>query len=227
MNSLKELPKSERPRERLYQYGPSNLSNEELLSIILKSGNKKYSLKEIVLGLLSHIDNIKDLKKENVVSLMQIPGISQIKAIELVAVLELGKRVYAEISLEEVISCTTPTNIIKYFNYLFQDKKQEEFYVIYLDNSKKFLAKKKLFIGTISSSLVHPREIFKEAYLLSASYLICLHNHPSGNCLPSKEDIDITRKIKEIGVIHSIFLIDHIIIGQNNYYSFYENNYII
>lgn len=227
MNSLKEIPKSERPRERLYQYGPSKLSNEELLSIILKSGNKKYSLKEIVLGLLSHIDNIKDLKKENVVSLMQIPGISQIKAIELVAVLELGKRVYAEISLEEVISCTTPTNIIKYFNYLFQDKKQEEFYVIYLDNSKKFLAKKKLFIGTISSSLVHPREIFKEAYLLSASYLICLHNHPSGNCLPSKEDIDITRKIKEIGVIHSIFLIDHIIIGQNNYYSFYENNHII
>lgn len=227
MNSLKEIPKSERPRERLYQYGPSNLSNEELLSIILKSGNKKYSLKEIVLGLLSHIDNIKDLKKENVVSLMQIPGISQIKAIELVAVLELGKRVYAEISLEDVIACTTPTNIIKYFNYLFQDKKQEEFYVIYLDNSKKFLAKKKLFIGTISSSLVHPREIFKEAYLLSASYLICLHNHPSGNCLPSKEDVDITRKIKEIGVIHSIFLIDHIIIGQNNYYSFYENNYII
>ena len=227
MNSLKEIPKSERPRERLYQYGPSNLSNEELLSIILKSGNKKYSLKEIVLGLLSHIDNIKDLKKENVVSLMQIPGISQIKAIELVAVLELGKRVYAEISLEEVISCTTPTNIIKYFNYLFQDKKQEEFYVIYLDNSKKFLAKKKLFIGTISSSLVHPREIFKEAYLLSASYIICLHNHPSGNCLPSKEDVDITRKIKEIGVIHSIFLIDHIIIGQNNYYSFYENNHII
>ena len=136
MNSLKEIPKSERPRERLYQYGPSNLSNEELLSIILKSGNKKYSLKEIVLGLLSHIDNIKDLKKENVVSLMQIPGISQIKAIELVAVLELGKRVYAEISLEDVIACTTPTNIIKYFNYLFQDKKQEEFYVIYLDNSK-------------------------------------------------------------------------------------------
>lgn len=227
MNSLKEIPKSERPRERLYQYGPSNLSNEELLSIILKSGNKKYSLKEIVLGLLSHIDNIKDLKKENVVSLMQIPGISQIKAIELVAVLELGKRVYAEISLEDVIACTTPTNIIKYFNYLFQDKKQEEFYVIYLDNSKKFLAKKKLFIGTISSSLVHPREIFKEAYLLSASYIICLHNHPSGNCLPSKEDVDITRKIKEIGVIHSIFLIDHIIIGQNNYYSFYENNHII
>ena len=227
MNSLKEIPKSERPRERLYQYGPSKLSNEELLSIILKSGNKKYSLKEIVLGLLSHIDNIKDLKKENVVSLMQIPGISQIKAIELVAVLELGKRVYAEISLEDVIACTTPTNIIKYFNYLFQDKKQEEFYVIYLDNSKKFLAKKKLFIGTISSSLVHPREIFKEAYLLSASYIICLHNHPSGNCLPSKEDIDITRKIKEIGVIHSIFLIDHIIIGQNNYYSFYENNHII
>lgn len=227
MNSLKEIPKSERPRERLYQYGPSNLSNEELLSIILKSGNKKYSLKEIVLGLLSHIDNIKDLKKENVVSLMQIPGISQIKAIELVAVLELGKRVYAEISLEDVIACTTPTNIIKYFNYLFQDKKQEEFYVIYLDNSKKFLAKKKLFIGTISSSLVHPREIFKEAYLLSASYIICLHNHPSGNCLPSKEDIDITRKIKELGVIHSIFLIDHIIIGQNNYYSFYENNHII
>ena len=95
---------------------------------------------------------------------------------------------------------------------------------IYLDNQKNYLSKKLLFKGTVNYSLVHPREIFKEAYLLSASYIICLHNHPSGDATPSKNDIELTKKIKEIGLLHGIPLIDHIVIGNNNYYSFYEDN---
>ena len=97
--------------------------------------------------------------------------------------------------------------------YLFKDKKQEEFYVIYLDNKKKYLDKKKLFVGSINSSISHPREIFKEAYLLSSSYIICIHNHPSGDASPSKEDIIFTENIRNI--------------GNNNYYSFYEDNNVV
>jgi len=139
------------------------------------------------------------------------------------AIIELGRRIYEEVSYEEVIKCTDPTNIIRHFNYLFKDKKQEEFYVLYLDKKKKLLSKKKLFVGTIDTSVSHPREIFKEAYLLSASYIICIHNHPSGDATPSKEDGILTHKIKEIGLIHAIPLLDHLIIGNNNYFSFYEN----
>ena len=113
--------------------------------------------------------------------------------------------------------------IYNYFSDILGDKKQEYFYCVYLDTKGNYLDKKCLFVGTINKSMVHPREIFKEAYLLSANGIICVHNHPSGDATPSKEDIMITRQIKEIGVIHGINLIDHIIIGSNNYYSFYED----
>ena len=109
-------------------------------------------------------------------------------------------------------------------NDLFKDKKQEYFYVVYLDNQKKYIDKKLLFKGTVNFSLVHPREIFKEAYILSASYIVCIHNHPSGDASPSNNDIEITRRIKEISDIHGIGFIDHIIIGNNNYYSFFEDD---
>ena len=105
-------------------------------------------------------------------------------------------------------------------------EKQEEFICIYLDNKKKYISKKKLFVGTINSSIVHPREIFKEAYLLSASFIICIHNHPSGDSTPSKEDIVLTYKIKELGELHAIPLVDHLIIGNDSYFSFYENKYL-
>ena len=104
------------------------------------------------------------------------------------------------------------------------DKKQEYFYCVYMDTKQKYIDKKCLFIGTINTSTVHPREIFKEAYLLSASKIICVHNHPSGDATPSKADINLTRKIKEISIIHGIELIDHIIIGNGNYYSFHDDN---
>jgi DNA repair protein RadC len=224
---IKNIPQSERPRERLLKYGSEKLSNEELLSIILKTGTKKQSVKEISTILLSKINNIQNLKDISINSLMEIEGIGEVKAIELKAVIELGKRIYQDVSYEEVIKCTSPSNIIGYFNYLLKDKKQEEFYVLYLDKKKKLLGNKKLFVGTIDSSLSHPREIFKEAYLLSSSYIICIHNHPSGDATPSVEDEEFTRKIQEIGIIHGIPLLDHLIIGNDNYFSFYENNYII
>ncbi len=223
MIKFKDIPNIEKPRERLIKYGKEYLSNEELISIILKTGNKKYSLKEISYYLLTNIKDIKELRNKNIIELTKINGISKIKAIELVSAIELGKRVYEDISIEDIIDCSSVNNIIKYFNNLFKDKKQEEFYVLYLDNKKRYLDKKLLFKGSINITTVHPREIFKEAYLLSSSYIICLHNHPSGDVNPSIEDINITKRIEEIGLIHGIYLLDHIIIGKNNYYSYFEN----
>lgn len=226
MIKFKELPNEEKPRERLIVYGASQLSNEELLMIILKTGTKKYSVKELALNLLTHCGGIQNLKNITTAKLLQVEGIGRVKAIELLAIIELSKRLQAQVNATDMVSCTDPLTIINYFNYLFAEAKQEEFYVIYLDNKKKYLDKKRLFIGSINASITHPREIFKNAYLLSATFIICIHNHPSGDPTPSKQDIEITRKIQQIGELHAIYLVDHLIIGNNCYYSFYEDNNI-
>lgn len=224
---FKELPNEDKPRERLTLYGAKSLSNEELLMILLKSGTKKHSVKDLANQILNTSGGIRNLKDMTYQKLMTIDGIGKVKAIEIEAIVELAKRIYMEKSMNDIVKCTDPKTIIYYFNSLFKDKKQEEFYVIYLDNKKNYLDKKKLFIGSINASIVHPREIFKQAYLLSASYIICIHNHPSGDPLPSREDIEFTSKLYNIANLHSIYLVDHIIIGRDAYYSFYENNNIL
>ena len=223
MIKFKDIPNSDKPRERLYNYGEENLSNEELLSIILKTGSKKYSVKEVSLKLLEMFGDITKLKNIGINSLTNVSGIGKVKATELKAAIELGRRVYINNNIEN-IKFKNPKDIYNYFYPLIGDKKQEYFYCLYLDKQQNYIDKKCLFIGTIDNSVAHPREIFKEAYLLSASKIVCIHNHPSGDVNPSKSDIYFTMKIKEISIIHGIELIDHIIIGHNNYYSFHDNN---
>lgn len=223
---FKNIPNKLKPRERLVALGKENLSDDELLSIILKTGTKNKNVKELALDILTKYSNVVNLKDAKFNQLLTIEGIGKAKATEILACIELGRRIYENTPLEQMIECTNPSNIISYFNYLFKDKQQEEFYVIYLDNKKRYIDKKLLFKGSINFSIAHPREIFKEAYLLSSSYIICIHNHPSGDATPSKADNELTNKIKEIGLIHSIPLVDHLIIGKSCYYSYYENNKI-
>lgn len=224
MINFKNIPNLDKPRERLVIVGEDNLTNEELIQIILKTGTKGISVKELSCKILEMVTNIRQLKDLSLHDLMELDGIGRVKAIELKAAIELGRRVYERVGIDNIVECSNPSNIINYFNYLFYDKVQEEFYVLYLDNKKNYISHKLLFKGSINYSVVHPRDIFREAYMVSASYIICIHNHPSGDATPSKEDINVTRKIKEIGIIHSIPLIDHIVIGNNNYYSFYEDD---
>ena len=225
MIDFKSIPDDDKPRERLYNYGSENLSNEELISIILKTGNREYSVKEVSLKLLETLGDITRLKDIGISSLMLIPGIGKVKSIELKAAIELGKRVYTDNNNKKV-KLNSALVIYEYFKNIIGDKKQEYFYVVYLDTKGNYLDKKCLFIGTINTSMIHPREIFKEAYLLSASGIICIHNHPSGDPSPSKEDILMTLKIKEIGLMHGINLLDHVIVGNGSYYSFYDNGKI-
>ena len=224
MIKFKNIPNEDKPRERLFNYGAFNLSNEELISIILKTGSKKYSVKEVSLKLLEKIGSVEKLRDIGISSLIKIDGIGRVKAIELKAALELGRRVYSSGVNVCNIKLNDPVSVYKYFKELLEIKKQEYFYCIYLDTKGNYIDKKCLFVGTINNSVIHPREIFKEAYLLSASGIICVHNHPSGDSSPSKEDVLITKKLMELGIIHGIKIIDHVIIGRDNYYSFNDNN---
>ena len=224
MIKFKNLPNNEKPRERLYMYGSESLSNEELFSIILKTGTKNFSVKEVSLKLLEVVGDLENFKNIGVNSLMKIDGIGRVKAIEIKAALELGRRVYMNNNKIDKIVLNSSETIYNYFREILIDKKQEYFYCVYVDTKSKYIDKKCLFIGTINSSVVHPREVFKEAYLLSASGIICIHNHPSGDATPSREDINLTKRLIEISLIHGIILLDHFIIGNDNYFSFFDNN---
>lgn len=221
---IKDIPINDRPCERLIEHGVENLSNEELIAIIFKTGLKGTSAKDLANLLLSKIGNIKKLNDINYEYLRKIKGIGQSKACNLLAAIELGKRINREVDSIKNIKLNNSEIVYKFYKDKLGDKKQEYFYAVYLDNQKKIIGDKLLFIGTINYSLVHPREVFKEAYLLGASAIICIHNHPSGNPLPSKQDYDITTSLIESGKILGIKVVDHIIICKNNYYSFLENN---
>lgn len=218
---IKNIPKEERPRERFLEVGVENLSNEELLSIILKNGTKNKSVKELALEVLNKY-NINNLKDISFYELLKIKGIGKVKAIEFISAIELGKRIFVSGKSIKKEKWSNPKNIYMNNKYLFLNKKQECFYCFYFNNNQELIERRLLFMGTINRSCVHPREIFKYAYLNSASSIICVHNHPSGNILPSKEDIRFTKNIKEIGDTFGIPIVDHIIVGDESYYSFYE-----
>ena len=190
---------------------------------MLKCGTKDLSVKELANNILKQIDNINNLKDINYQNLIKIKGIGKAKACEILASIELGKRINNKINNINQIKIYSSESIFNYYKDKLSDKLQEYFYCVYLDTKNHIIKDKLLFIGTINQSLVHPREVFKEAYLLSATSIICIHNHPSGNVNPSNNDIIITKQLKEVGKLLGINVIDHIIIGKDSYYSFNDN----
>lgn len=221
---IKELPKEERPRERLSHYGASALSNEELLAILIKSGSKKDSAKEIARQLLIQYQDIQEFGQITYEQLLHLEGIGESKACSILAAIELGSRVHKTIPTLKRMKLNQARLVFEYYKEALSRKKQEHFYCIYVDHQKCFLKEKLLFVGTLNYSLVHPREIFKEAYLNDASGILCIHNHPSGVVIPSQEDITLTNRLKQIGILLGIPVLDHIIIGNDSYYSFYEQD---
>ena len=223
---IKDIPVSERPRERLIEYGSSSLSNEELLAIILKQGTKNKSAKELGSDLINSIDNISNLEDITLEKLINIKGIGQAQALTLIACIELGRRIFLKKNYDKKYILSSSSKIYEYMKYLLINKKQEYFYCLYVNSRKELIERKLLFMGTVNGSQVHPREIFKNAYLNSASAIICIHNHPSGDIAPSKEDIFLTENLVKIGRINKIPVLDHIIVGNDNYYSMYDNGII-
>ena len=221
MYRIKEIPKEERPRERLKEVGVEQLTNVEILSIILKTGTKNKNVKDLAIDILNHYD-LNKLKDISINDLMKIKGIGEVKAIELLASIELGKRILLK-DVKKLEILDNPKIIWESSRYLLNDKKQEYFYCLYFDNKQRLIERKLLFMGTINRPITHMREIFKEAYKLSASSIVCIHNHPSNDVTPSKEDIKFTKNLFKTGELQGIPVADHIIIGDDSYYSFYEH----
>lgn len=219
---MSHVPLKERPRERLRQLGADALSTQELLSILLRTGTKEYSVSFLAYQLMKEVGNIEDFEHLSLKQLESIKGIGPAKALEILACIELGKRIFLS-SKQERRKLNTPEQIFEESRYLFHGKKQEYFYCFYLNNKRELIERKLLFMGTIDRSTVHPREIFKEAYLNQAKSIICLHNHPSGDVHPSIEDRRLTSALREIGVLQGIALADHLIVSDDAYFSFYES----
>jgi len=218
---IKDLPECEKPRERMLEYGVENLSNVDLLSIILRNGVKDISVKEVAINILNNVESINDLSSLGVRELSNIKGVGPVKAITLLASIELGKRV----SIKEAkanMSLSNKKKIHEVFKKFFINENQEKFLAIFLDNKKCLINYKILFIGTNNASIAHPREVFMEAIKANASAVVVMHNHPSGNVLPSEEDKNITEKLVQSGHMLGIPLLDHIITNGEEYYSFYD-----
>lgn len=222
---MKEIPLIERPRERLKKVGAENLSDKELLSILLKTGTKDRNVNEVALELLKKY-SLLDLKNTSMQHLTSIKGIGEVKALELIAAIELGKRIFLREPLS-LVKLENPKEIWESSKYLFHDLKQEHFYGYYFNNKQELIERKLLFMGTINSATTHTREIFKEAYRVSASSIICLHNHPSNDTTPSQADIIFTERLMRTGSMQGIPVVDHIIVGENSFYSFYEHQNIL
>lgn len=222
---IKDVPNCERPRERLLKEGASALSNQELIAIILGTGTKQESVIQLSQRLLHHFQGLRLLKDATIDELKMIKGIGSTKAIQLRAAIELGSRIH-KLKNEDRIIIRSPEDVS---NYVMEDMRfltQEHFVCLYLNTKNHVMQKKTIFIGSLNASIVHPREVYKEAFRHSAASIICAHNHPSGDPSPSREDIEVTKRLVECGKVIGIELLDHIIIGDGTFTSLKEKGYI-
>ncbi len=227
MSTLKdEITKEDMPRERLLHYGAESLSNDELLAVLLRTGTKGKSVKELARNVLTTYGTVQNLRLITTQKLQDIKGLGAVKAVTLLAALELGRRVFEENPIQKKLQLKNSYDVYKYFGKYIAHEKQENFLVIYLDTQKQYITHKIIFKGTLDSSVVHPREIFKLALLESASSIVLMHNHPSEVLDPSKADDDATATIIEAGEIIGIHVLDHLIVNPHDYYSYIEKGRI-
>ncbi len=223
---VKDLPSSERPYEKFEMYGPSTLSDAELLAIIIRSGSRKersIELAQRILGIKKQgIRGIYDLSLDD---LQQVPGIGRVKSIQIKAIAELSKRI-SKYNAEAKLKISSPGSIATLYMEEMRYLQQEHLKIVFLDTKNQIITDKFLTVGTVNASLINPREVFIQALRHNAVHVILLHNHPSGDPAPSREDISITRRIIEAGDIIGIKLLDHIIIGDGNYISLKERGII-
>lgn len=224
--TIKELPASERPYEKFLSLGASGLSDADLLAIIIKTGTKEKSAVDIAQEILSgRHGNLLNLYEMSYDELIQVSGIGQIKATQLKAVAELSMRI-SKAKRARSIRMNTPVTIADYYMEQMRHLQQEVVICAYFDVKSRFLGDKFISKGSLSSSVVDISSVMRTALEKNASKIVLLHNHPSGDCTPSKDDIAVTDRLAEGSRIFSIELCDHIIIGDNEYYSFYENKII-
>lgn len=222
---LRDVPEEERPRERMIRQGPEHLSNVELIALLLRTGSMGESVMVLAQRVLSQVGGLKGLVNLSYHELTQIHGIGPAKAVQILAGIELGQRLVKALPEDtDVIRC--PSDAVQLVMEEMRFLQQEHFVCMFLNTKNRVIDKKCIFIGSLNTSVVHPREIFREAIRCSAASVICIHNHPSGDPTPSQEDIEITKRLFNAGEMIGIEMIDHLIIGDQTYYSMRENSLI-
>lgn len=218
---IKDLPKIERPREKLEKYGPEKLSNSELLAILLRTGSKGVNVVELARKILGKFSR-NSLAKANFKDLKNTFGLGAAKACEIVACFELGRRLLQNKKSQIYLSPKDVWNELKDI----RDNKKEHFVIFFLDTRNQEIKREIISIGSLNANLVHPREVFEPAVRHLAAQIILAHNHPSGDLEPSEDDLEITKRLVEAGKILGIELIDHIVVTKDGFLSFKDKNLI-
>ena len=221
---IRDVHEADRPRERLIQQGAQSLSNQELIAILLRTGTKEESVLHLANRVLTYFEQLHELKHATIEEIISIKGIGEVKATQLLAAVELGRRL-AQKQVNERFTIRSPHDAASYLMPDMTSLQQEHFVVLFLNVKNQVIHKQTIFIGSLNASIVHPREIFREAVKRSAASIICAHNHPSGIPTPSPEDIEVTKRLQEAGFIIGIDLIDHVIIGDHQFVSMKEKGY--
>lgn len=222
--NIKNWAEEDRPREKLLLKGKITLSDAELIAILIGSGNKVESAVELSKRILAKVNNdLNELAKLNLTNLTQFNGIGEAKAISIIAAMELGRR-RKESIVDEKIKITSSKLSFEAVRDVLSDLPHEEFWVLYLNRKNEIIQRENISKGGIVGTIADGKIIFKHAINHLASSIILCHNHPSGSLSPSQQDIQLTKKIKEIGTLMDTPVIDHIIVGNNNYFSFADEN---
>ena len=221
---IDEWPIEERPRERLLEVGPSALGDSELLALVLGTGVRGRSALELARNLLVEAGGTAGLARMSVAGLSRMAGLGVARAAAVVAALELGRRL-AETRLANGASFRTSGDVFAHFRARMGALRKEIFCVVLLDAKHRKLRDVKISEGSLTSSIVHPREVFEPAVRESAAAIVLVHNHPSGDPAPSAEDVEITRRLREVGEILGIRVLDHVIVGADRHFSFVDSGY--
>jgi DNA repair protein RadC len=219
--TIKELPSSERPRERLLHYGANALSNAELLAIILRTGTQHENVIQVAQRLLASYEGLGGLVRANTAELMSEKGLGPAKVTQLKAALELGRRLLVE-APDELPQIRSPADAANLVMSEMGFLEQEHLRVMLLDTKNRVLAKPTVYVGSLNVSLIRVGELFRDAIRVNCASLIVLHNHPSGDPTPSPEDVAVTRQIVEAGRLLDIDVLDHLIIGRRRFVSLKE-----
>ncbi len=220
---IEDIPFSERPREKALLHGISTLNNIELLAIIIRNGTKNNSAIEVAYEVINSFKSLNNLMNCSIAELNKIKGLNDAKSITILACLEFAKRCNL-ITKTKRFHIDKASSVFELLKDKYRSEQQENFIILFLDSRNNLICEYLLFKGSVSSSMIHPRDIFREACKNNANRLIIVHNHPSGNPLPSESDLKATKDLVEISHLIAIPIVDHIILGDQSYFSFKENN---
>lgn len=225
--SVKNWPEGERPRERLLKLGPASLSDAQLLAIIIRNGRAGRTAVDLGRELITQFRDIAGIYQAGIREISQLKGIGPAKAAEIKAAIEIGKRFHLpDTDRAKRASFCTSEDVARYCTPMLKDEKKEIFKCFLLDTKNKVIRDEVVSIGSLSASIVHPRDTFKSAVRESAAAVIFVHNHPSGDTKPSQEDVLLTRRLVQAGEVLGIQVLNHIIVGDGSHFSFRDNGMI-